>query len=409
MWRMHYFVDACRLMQFATVLRMRCGDRMAAPQAARPRRFCAPTARAARRPGSSPAEGASSRGAAGDAGRRMDARLRVRAGGGGRRDAGDRPQQSLRLDAVPPRAGAPPGRAPGDPDLRAVAEKIAPLRLRSATTRRRGSTCSFPHRPRALLRGLHREVQPRPSARRARPRVRVVTVDPSGPVRRARGLQLARALRAGSSLELAASRTASRSAAPTRSSRPPGGPRTSPARRCAQVDAERFLYLIQEYAPLAIPPGSYAALAIESYRFPHAAPFASELLHDYFLRHRIAAGNAAVFEPGPRPSGPRRSGAAGGRAACGAARPERRRLAHVRARHPRPELRARPAPPHATGLSTASASCARGAGWTWAAATGCSSGSEAALRRETTSALRCMYAAQPSLSRSRWQRPGCWR
>ena len=29
LWRMHYFVDACRLLQFATVLRLRCGDRMA--------------------------------------------------------------------------------------------------------------------------------------------------------------------------------------------------------------------------------------------------------------------------------------------------------------------------------------------------------------------------------------------
>src|SRR5205814_1594667 len=29
LWRMHYFVDACRLLQFAAVLRMRCGGRMA--------------------------------------------------------------------------------------------------------------------------------------------------------------------------------------------------------------------------------------------------------------------------------------------------------------------------------------------------------------------------------------------
>ena len=27
MWRMHYFVDACRLLQFATILQLRCGDR----------------------------------------------------------------------------------------------------------------------------------------------------------------------------------------------------------------------------------------------------------------------------------------------------------------------------------------------------------------------------------------------
>ena len=32
MWRMHYFIDACRLIQFATTLEQRCGDRMGAPQ-----------------------------------------------------------------------------------------------------------------------------------------------------------------------------------------------------------------------------------------------------------------------------------------------------------------------------------------------------------------------------------------
>jgi glycosyltransferase involved in cell wall biosynthesis len=32
MWRMHYFIDACRLIQFATMLQQRCGDRMGASQ-----------------------------------------------------------------------------------------------------------------------------------------------------------------------------------------------------------------------------------------------------------------------------------------------------------------------------------------------------------------------------------------
>src|SRR5205807_2587132 len=30
MWRLHYFVDVCRLLQFATVLKLRCSDRMSA-------------------------------------------------------------------------------------------------------------------------------------------------------------------------------------------------------------------------------------------------------------------------------------------------------------------------------------------------------------------------------------------
>ena len=61
----------------------------------------------------------------------------------------------------------------------------------------------------------------------------------------------------------------------------------------------RFLYLIQEYEPFTFPMGSYAALAAESYAFPHFALFSSELLRDYFRRHRIgafAAGTGAGDE-----------------------------------------------------------------------------------------------------------------
>ncbi len=60
--------------------------------------------------------------------------------------------------------------------------------------------------------------------------------------------------------------------------------------------AGRFLYLIQEYEPFTFPMGTYAALAAESYGFPHFALFSSELLRDYFRHHRIgvfAAGTAA--------------------------------------------------------------------------------------------------------------------
>ena len=99
-----------------------------------------------------------------------------------------------------------------------------------------------------------------------------------------------------------------------------------------EVEAERFLYLIEEYAPLAMPPGSLAALAIESYRFPHAGLYASEMLHDYFRAHRIAAENAAVFEPAVTVSraAPRWRGRRSRRAG-----PAPRRRLDVRARHPR--------------------------------------------------------------------------
>jgi hypothetical protein len=55
----------------------------------------------------------------------------------------------------------------------------------------------------------------------------------------------------------------------------------------AGLDEERFVYLIQEYEPFIFPMGSAAALAAESYRLPHRAIFSTELLREYFARHRI--------------------------------------------------------------------------------------------------------------------------
>jgi hypothetical protein len=53
------------------------------------------------------------------------------------------------------------------------------------------------------------------------------------------------------------------------------------------VEADRFLYLIQEYEPLTLPAGTFAALALESYGFPHAELFSSEPLRDYFRAHGL--------------------------------------------------------------------------------------------------------------------------
>jgi hypothetical protein len=53
----------------------------------------------------------------------------------------------------------------------------------------------------------------------------------------------------------------------------------------------RFVHLIQEYDALAFPNGSMAALARKAYRLPHHAIFSTELLRDYFRRHRLG-----VFE-----------------------------------------------------------------------------------------------------------------
>jgi len=63
---------------------------------------------------------------------------------------------------------------------------------------------------------------------------------------------------------------------------------------------ERFLYLIQEYEPLAFAAGGLSMAAEESYRFPHVALFSTEPLRDYFRALRIgvfategSAGNGA--------------------------------------------------------------------------------------------------------------------
>ena len=52
-----------------------------------------------------------------------------------------------------------------------------------------------------------------------------------------------------------------------------------------QTDAERFVYLIQEYEPYTFAMGSLAALAMQSYTFPHYALFSTEMLRTFFRTH----------------------------------------------------------------------------------------------------------------------------
>jgi glycosyltransferase involved in cell wall biosynthesis len=58
----------------------------------------------------------------------------------------------------------------------------------------------------------------------------------------------------------------------------------------------RFLYLIQEYEPFTFEMGSLAALAMESYRFPHVALFSTELLREFFARHGHGVFSAGLEE-----------------------------------------------------------------------------------------------------------------
>lgn len=63
-----------------------------------------------------------------------------------------------------------------------------------------------------------------------------------------------------------------------------------------QTSRQRFLYLIQEYEPYTFEMGSLAALAMQSYEFPHLALFSTEFLRRFFAAHGhgvFAAGSDA--------------------------------------------------------------------------------------------------------------------
>ncbi len=108
------------------------------------------------------------------------------------------------------------------------------------------------------------------------------------------------------------------------------------AARTATGDADRFLYLIQEYEPFTFPMGTYAALAAQSYDFPHFALFSSELLRGYFRAH----GSACTRPERRGRRAPRRHSRTRSR------RSGRRRPAELAAQDPRRLLfYARPEPP----------------------------------------------------------------
>jgi beta-1,2-rhamnosyltransferase WsaF-like protein/glycosyl transferase family 2 len=296
MWRMHYFVDVLRIMQFATVLRLRCADRMAPEKRQAVDEFLAADrslATVARLWG---------RGAREVSGRRTETLgaewtlayaltwRRALAATASTRG----PESRLRLDAVPPTSlrPRPRRRGPGG-TARTIADKIAPLELAvrdDAPARINvlvptidlehffgGYIAKFNLARRLAERGL---------------RVRIVTVDPVPPLprdwrarveayeglaglfgvvqvafgREANGLEVGREDRFVASTWWSAHVAAA---------------------AAAELNGERFVYLIQEYEPFTFPMGTYAALAAGSYRLPHYALFSTELLRDYFRRHGL--------------------------------------------------------------------------------------------------------------------------
>jgi glycosyltransferase involved in cell wall biosynthesis len=302
MWRLHYFVDVARLMTLAEILRLRCGARMTRRGRLELRRFEAadrsvPAALALGLRGLRDLVGTPETLGAewmlfhAFAWRRLLA-ASVR----------DRPQRRLRLDAVPPPSLAlkPASvRAPGAAD--AIADKLAPLDLAVSDREPLRINLLIPTVDLAHFFGGY--IGKLNLARRladAGRRVRLVTVDPVGPLPH----DWRRRIESYSGLE------GLFDAVEVEFGRGPSPVQVSPDDRfiattwwtahiadaaCRQLGRERFVYLIQEYEPFTFAMGTYAALAQQSYAFPHFGVFSTELLRDYFRHHRIG-----VFAPGVR-------------------------------------------------------------------------------------------------------------
>ncbi len=294
MRRLHYFVDVSRLLQLVTMLQLRCGEQLSARKRRTLRRF----ARADRSMESSLSLGA--RGLRELIGRpeTLGAEWMLFNAFVWKRllaaTARETPQKRLRLDAVPPPSLAlrpTPATPPGVAD--SIAAKIAPLDL---------AVSGFPP-PRVNLLiptfdlqhffgGYIAKLNLAARLSDRGQRVRVIAVDPVGPL----PPNWKRQVESYSGLDGLLSRVEVEFA------RGPSPLEVNPEDRfiattwwtahiaadaVRRVGHDRFLYLIQEYEPFTFPMGTYAALAAGSYEFPHFGIFSSELLREYFRRHRI--------------------------------------------------------------------------------------------------------------------------
>ena len=294
-WRTYYYVDCCRLTQFASILDMRCAARMTPDKRRALERFTAVE-------GSTPALMRLGLRGVRDIGRKrpqtLGAEWLLFRGFVWRRlvaaTARERPQRTLRLDALPPRfLTQQPGRAGPDGAASVLAEKITPLLTAvSGSAPRRINimipTIDLDH----FFGGYITKVN---LARRLAERgfrVRLLTVDPVPRLPRT----WRRTIEAYSGLHGVFDRVE------VEFGRESPGVEVSPTdtfiattwwtahlahHAVTSLGGARFLYLIQEYEPFTFPMGSAAALANESYRFPHFALFSSELLRGYFRAHEI--------------------------------------------------------------------------------------------------------------------------
>jgi glycosyltransferase involved in cell wall biosynthesis len=321
-YRSRYFVDLIRLMAFATILDMRCGAEMPAAQRRQLRQFLGLErswpglarlgAQAGRelvgRPETLGAEWALLQSLIW---RRL---LSV--------SATPRPRRRLRLDAVPPANLAPrPSQreAPDDERARILWEKVAPLELAASDEAPRRVNILIPTFDlRHLFGGYIAKFNLARALARRGARVRLVTVDPVGPLPASWRAQV-EAFSGLSGLFDDVEVAFGREGGPLEVNRSDGfiastwwTAHVAHAARLELGDGG-FVYLIQEYEPMTFPMGSFAALAEQSYRFPHFALFSSSTLRDYFRRHQIGAygpglptddERAAVFENAISPIAP---------------------------------------------------------------------------------------------------------
>jgi glycosyltransferase involved in cell wall biosynthesis len=304
LWRLHYFVDVWRLRQFTAILELRGGRRIAPAKLRVLRRFDAgdeSAAEVARLAVRGARELTASRPETLGAEWMLAHALAWRrlVGLSARR----RPSPRARLDALPPPTLVqPPGRTGLHESTREIADKIAPLRWHVADDEPPRVNLLIPTIDLAhFFGGYIAKFNLAAKLVAAGRRVRIVTVDPVGPlpgdwqatIESYSGLhglfERVEVVFGRESAAIGVARGDQFIASTWWTAHI-----ADHARRT--VGADHFLYLIQEYEPFTFPMGTYAALAAESYGFPHVALFSSELLREWFRERAIGVFASGAAE-----------------------------------------------------------------------------------------------------------------
>lgn len=305
MWRLHYFADVCRLVQVASVLDQRVGPRMSRAKRRTLTRFLK-TDRSVLAVAHLGLRGAREL-LARDRPETLGAEWMLAHAFAWRRllsaTTRDRPARRIRLDAVPPASFVQaPGRTqPAQPAVRVVAEKLAPLTFHPADDAPPRVNILIPTVDlKHFFGGYIGKFNLAARLADRGHRVRLITVDPTGVLPD----DWRRTVESYSGLdgffdrvELAFGRESAGIEVGGRDAVVATTWWTAHHARDAirATGSERFTYLIQEYEPFTFPMGTWAALAAESYDLPHRAIFSTELLREYFRRHRIG-----VYGRGPK-------------------------------------------------------------------------------------------------------------